>query len=336
MNQMLPRPRFWAEAAAQLKTRFTMLGETMILMLLYLIATTASGVVLAVPVTGWIMGTHSQLILDSLTAGTSTQEVVLKLLEDLPDWMALVTLFASAASVGFVAVFYCRRFQKRTLSSMGLRREGAVGEYLLGFFFGLILFAGVAAIGAAAGGFRFGEHFLTPSRLLLTLAALLGCILHGAALELLFRGYYAPSVGARYPILPAFLISTLISGVLGAGDSLFSMSALNSLLLGLLLGLWVLKRGNLWGACAFQGAWAFAGTFLLDFAAPESHGSLGLLNVDTDAYRPLLTGGDFGPTASICATVVLLAALGVVLALRPKDPAEEQNPPVDERPGNNL
>ena len=59
MNQMLPRPRFWAEAAGQIRTRFTMLGETMLLMLLYFIGTMGSAAVLAVPMTLWAMGTQS-------------------------------------------------------------------------------------------------------------------------------------------------------------------------------------------------------------------------------------------------------------------------------------
>lgn len=336
MNQMLPRPRFWAEAAEQIKTRFTFFGETLILMLLYLIASTASGTVLAVPMFLWLLTTQSDTILNSVEAGVSVQELLLRLIDEMPDWMLLISLFATAASVGFVAVFYCRKFQKRSLSSMGLRREGAAGEYLAGFAVGLALFGGVLAVGTAAGAFRLGTWSLDPARVLFALAALLGCAARGAALELLFRGYYAPSLGARGPVVLAVLSSTLISGVLQSGGTLLSMSVLNALLLSLLLGIWVLKRGSLWGACAIQGAWTFAGSFLLDFAGPDQHGTLGLLDVDTDAFRPLLTGGEYGPEASICATVVLLAALAAVLALRPKDPAPEQSLPVDERPENNL
>ncbi len=336
MNQMLPRPRFWAEAAGQIRTRFTMFGETMLLMLLFLIGTMGAAALLAVPMTLWSMGAQSDSILERMMAGASSQEIVEDMLANMPDWMALVSLFATAASVGFVAVFYCKMFQKRKLSSMGLCREGALGEYLLGFAVGLVLFGGVVAVGTATGGFRLGAWSLSSGRLALALAALLGCAAQGAALELLFRGYYAPSLGAKYPVLPALLLSVLIPGILQAGASLFSMRVLNSLLLGLVLGLWGLKRGSLWGACAIQGAWTFLGAFLLDFAPADKHGSLGLLNVDADAYRPLLSGGESGPEASICATVVLLAAVAVVLALRPRNAVPEPARNPDERPGNNL
>ena len=326
MNQMLPRPRFWAEAAAQIKTRFTMLGDTMILMLLYLIAATASTTVIVTPLLLSRFMTQGEDLLEQMAAGLSTQDLLAELLEQMPDWMLLLSLFATAAAVGFAAVFYCRKFQKRNLASMGLRREGALGEYLLGFAAGLILFGGVIAIGAATEGFRLGAWSPTAPQLLVALVGLLGCAAQGAAMELLFRGCYAPSIGARYPVALALLVSTLVPSALDAAASLLSMSMLNSLLLGLLLGIWVLKRGSLWGACAIQGAWTFAGNFLFDFAASGEHGSLGLISVETDAYRTLLTGGEYGPEASICATVVLLAAIAAVLALRPKDPAEQGLP----------
>ena len=60
------------------------------------------------------------------------------------------------------------------------------------------------------------------------------------------------------------------------------------------------------------------------------------MDVDADAYKPLLTGGIYGPQASICATVILLAAIGAALALKPRDPAPVQEPEQNERPANFL
>ncbi len=330
MNQMLPRPRFWAQAAAQMKLRFTLLGETLILMLLYMISNTVAGTVMCVPILAWLLSTQSTMILESLNAGVATQEILKRLLEQIPDWMSVVALFATAGAVGFTVIFYCRKFQKRSLASMGLQREGAFGEYLLGIVVGLFLFGCVVAVGAAAGGFRLGSWSLGTTRLLLTLAALIGCAAQGAALELMYRGYFAPTLGARYPAALALFSSTLCFAMLESGGALLSMNMLNTLLLSLLLGIWVIKRGRLWGACAIHAAWTFAGNFLLNFAPADQHGSLGLLSVDTDAYRTLITGGDYGPAASICATVVLLAAIGLVLALPSRDPAPAQADPAPE------
>ena len=335
MNQMLPKPRFWADAAAQCKTRFSMVGEMMILILLYLLASFTQSLILAIPMTAWIFGEQGQTLMQSAFAGATPQSLVIALLEKMPDWMSLVSLFAGF-TMGLAAVIYCRRFQKRDLASMGLRGPGAPGEYLLGLAVGLLCFLAVLALGVSVKGFQLGPTALSGRMLLLVLLALLGCAVQGASLELLLHGYFAPSLGAHYPVLIALLLSTLLPAFFQADSSLFSMSGLNSFLLALFLGIWVLKRGNLWGACAIRGGWLFASSFLVDVAEAGIHMGIRLMDLDADAYKPLLTGGIYGPQASICATVVLLAAIGAALALKPRDPAPVQEPEQNERPANFL
>lgn len=317
MNHMLPRPRFWAETAAQIKPGRTLLGELLILMLLYLISSFVSSFLLAIPMTAWTVSTQSSYLLEAMETGLSNQTILTYLLEQMPDWMAVAALYVYAAT-GAAALVYCLKFQKRSPASMGLRKGGA-GEYLLGLLIGLLLAGAVVAVGAAAGGYKLSADGPAADQALLCALALGGCLIRGASLELLFRGYFAPSLGVRAPVPMALISASVISALLESGGSLFSMLGLNSLLLALLLGIWVLKRGNLWGACAIHAAWIFVGSFLFGFAPAGEHAGIRLLDMDTDAFRPLLTGGDFGPEASICATVVLLAALALLLALKEKE-----------------
>ena len=320
MNQMLPRPQFWADTASQCKTRFSLVGELLTFMLLYLIAVLAQGFLLAIPMTVWIMGARSGDLMAALMAGESPQSVVNGLMEELPDWLVLVSLFASVA-MGAAAVVYCRKFQKRDLASMGLRGKKPALEYALGCVFGLTLFLIAAGVGAAMDGFRLLREAPTAERLVCGLLALPGCMVQGAALELLIRGYYTPTVGGRYPTAVALAVSTLTPALLQSGASLFSLVSVNGMLLGLLLGVWALKRGNILSACAIRGAWLFAAGFLFEFAPAGEHSGVRLLDVDIDGFRPLLTGGDYGPQASICVTVVLLAGVMLALALKPMEPA---------------
>lgn len=333
MNAMLPRPRFWAETALQLKTRSSMLGELMVFLLLYVIATMAQGFLTAIPMTAWMMTTQSDKLLSAISAGQSPQTIVLKLMGELPDWVILVSLFSSAA-LGVAALVYCLKFQKRSPASMGLRGK-ALPECLLGFALGLGLLLAAFGLGSALGGFRLLEERPEASILSL-LAALLGCLVRGTALELLLRGYLAPSLGGRYPVILALSMSTLLSVMLEPAGGLLDLATLNRLLLALLLGIWVIKRGSLWSACALHGAWLFATGFLFGFAPAGEHGGIRLLDVDADLYRPLLSGGQYGPEASLCVSLVLLAALAVILALKARDPAPDQTPPRRERPANFL
>lgn len=333
MDRMLPRPRFWAESAAQCKTCYSLVGELLIFLLLYVISALIQGFVLTIPTTVWVMGTGSEEMMTALAAGATPQSVMEKLLSEMPDWLSLVSLFASSA-MGAVALVYCKNFQKRSPASMGLRGRAPLLEYLLGFGFGLALFCAAMGIGTATEGFALLRQAPSGSRLALGLLALPGCMLQGASLELLIRGYYTPSLGGRYPVGLTLLLSTLAPVMLQSGGSLFSLSAVNALLLGLLLGIWCLKRGNLWSACALRGAWLFASGWLFDFAPAGKHTGVRLLDVDVDLFRPSLSGGAYGPQAGLCVTVVLLAGLMLVLALKPLDPAPQA--PRDEQAANYL
>ena len=335
MNQMLPCPRFWAETAAQMKTRFSMLGELMIFLLLNILATLAQSFILSIPMSVWMVGSQSSSVMEAVLNGDSIEHVAQTLIAGMPDWMSLIPLFA-AGTMAAAAIIYARAFQKRSLSSMGLRGKAPAAEYLAGFAVGLLLFAAVIAVGTAVGGFRFVAGAPSGRQWTLCLIALLGCAVYGASLELLNRGCFAPSIGGRYPVLYTLALTSLAPAMIQADGVPFSMPTLNNLLLNLFLGIWVIKRGRLWGACAIHAAWTFAGSFLFGFAGAGAYSEIHLLEMKLDVYRPLLTGGEYGPQASICVTVVLLAAIGAVLALRAKDPAPVQQAEPHERPANFL
>lgn len=320
MNNMLPRPRFWAEAAVQIQTRRSLFAELLIYLLLTLIGYLGQALIISVPVSGWLLQTQSDAMLEELEAGQSLQRLILSFMEDLPEWVTVVSLFGGVA-MGAATVFYCLKFQKRKLSSMGLRRKGWALELVLGLILGTALVCAVIGLGAAVGGFRLTSSTPSTENLGLVLLSFLGCIVSGASLELLTRGYFAPTVGARAPVAVALFYSTFASVLMQAGGSLFSLPVANHLLFGVFLGVLVLKRGNLWSACAIHSAWLFAENFLFNVAPAGKHGGIRLFEVDADTFRPVLSGGAYGISNSICTTIVLLAAVAVILALPAKDPA---------------
>ncbi|MBQ1410573.1 MAG: CPBP family intramembrane metalloprotease [Oscillospiraceae bacterium] len=323
MNKMLPRPRFWTEAAKQNIRRRGPLRELLTYFLLIFLAYVFQALVISIPVTGWMMETQSDAMLEALNDGQSVQGVILSAMEEMPDWVSVVSLLGGAG-MGIAAIFYCLKFQKRTLSSMGLGKQGLVADSLLGLVLGTALVAAVVALGVTVGGFRLVFPAGSPEKLGLLLLAFLGCLLYGASLELLTRGYFAPTIGAYTPVALALVVSTFVSAMMQAGGTLFSLPMANHLLLGAFLGIWVIKRGNLWGACAIHSAWLFAENFLFDIAPAGEHGGIRLLEVDADPFRTALSGGLYGISNSICTTIILLLAVGAALALRAKDPAPEE------------
>ena len=327
MNQpLLPRPRFWVRAAREKQIRTTLMGDMIRFMIVFLIATVLESLLMSLPITFWVL-TRNRLELQpgGIELG-NLEKMIAELMEKLPPWMNVAVLFAGAA-YGIAAIFYCRKYEKRSLPSMGLAKKSALPEALGGLAAGLALFAGLTGVGAAAGGFRVSPFALDMRQLPLLLLALLGCAVAGGAKELLFRGYLAPSFGAGLPVGFAVILSTVASLLASGGGSGFVPYA-NLLGLNLLLCVCTIKRGNLWAAFGLRTGWLFAAKFFFGFDQTEQT-RLCLVPVTSVSTRDLVTGGKSGPVGSICATIVLIVALGAVFALRAKDPAPRPEPPSD-------
>ena len=129
------------------------------------------------------------------------------------------------------------------------------------------------------------------------------------------------------------LVSSLIFSGLHVSNGGFNLlGGLNIFLVGLVLCIYMMKRGSIWGACAIHSMWNFAQGCIFRFPVSGINVGCSVIDVKAEAHRSAITGGEFGPEASICATVVLLAALGIVLALKARDPAPEPKPEAPDRP----
>ena len=317
---LLPRPRFWLEAAAQKKTRFSVFGELLSFLLVYFIASLIQSFLFAIPTFAWL-ASSGHAVLNQLKQYSDLNSMILAIMDAMPDWLVCVSIFACAA-YGAAAVFYCRKFEKRSTATMGIWRDGAFREYGFGLVLGFALVFAVVGVGSAAKGFRLGAFSLIGQSVPIFLAVFGAYIVEGLAMELLFRGYLTTSLGARMPVAFAIGSSTLIQAMLGTSvSSLTTLGMVNGALLSILLCVYMIKRGNLWGVCAVHAAWNIGINLLFSFTEEGAPLGICLFPIYTSPSQSLLTGAEYGPEASICATVALLAALAVVLALKPADPA---------------
>lgn len=317
MNQLFPRPGFWDEAARQDQTRFTMLGEFLIFWLLFLVAMFGQSILWSAMMLPWMFGEQGAAAIAALPSDMSMEQAVTELIQRLPDWMRILDNLAYL-TLGLTTIIYCRKVQKRSLRSMGLR-GCFLTEYALGLLIGALIFGSVLGLGMITGAYRLELSDVSGERLWMVLCALPASVVQGASMELLVYGYFAPSLGKTRPVSLAILMSALAPAMLYS--NLASLVGLNSLLLGMVLGVWVLKRGNLWGACGCYGIWLFACNFLCGFATAGQHEGIYLLPVQIDPHRVTLTGGNAGPLGGICTTVILVGLLMLILPLRAKDPA---------------
>jgi membrane protease YdiL (CAAX protease family) len=330
MNQpLLPRPRFWAEAALQKQTGFTLLGETLIFFLVYFLASLLQGAAESVILAVWLLRDHPEELSSLSSHLSGVQETVLNLIATAPEWVIVATLYTFAI-FGAAAFIYCRKYEKRSGATLGMRAKQPLPELCMGLAAGLLMMLGVVGIGTAIGAFEPETAALDPASLPLLLAALLGCGVQAMSQELLFHGYFAPSLNKNYPVWVAVLVSSVLYVSFGTGiQAVTGIGSVNMFLLALVLCIYTMKRGNLLGACAVHTMWQFTHNYLFGFYY-ETNQSSSVIPVRLDQYRKAITGSVGGPEAGLCATVVLIVALGLALALRARDPAPRE--PVEPEP----
>lgn len=212
-----------------------------------------------------------------------------------------------------------------SLADMGhvgsLRR--ALGQTGLGFLAGVAVLSAVVGLGAVLGAWTLsagGERGVLGLQALWIPALLIAAYFE----ELLLRGWIQQDFGRSRPLLGLVLSSILFGIVHGANPNLLSEGLLGALLAlfniflaGMLLGAVYLLSGNLWLPTGLHLGWNW--TVAILFGLPVSGFDLpSFLEGRAVEGTGLLSGGAFGPEASLPALAVLLPVAGAatLLALR--------------------
>lgn len=91
------------------------------------------------------------------------------------------------------------------------------------------------------------------------------------------------------------------------------ISILNIILIGFMFGLYVIYTQDLWGACGIHAAWNFSQGNIFGFSVSGINiNTTSLFKFSTNGSN-LLTGGEFGPEASIFSTIVI--TIGTIILL---------------------
>lgn len=316
------KPEFMILAAEQKRNAPPMFLELLIFFAVYIIASLAIGLIGSVPMLIWLFGGGRSLALLELGSTNAMLDQVVNLLLNPPVWLQIV-LLALSALLGLAAILYCTKFEKRSLRSMGLTRPHALRHYGSGALFGAVSFSAAFGLTALLGGVRLeGVNPLGSvwPMLLLMLAAF---VVQSAGEELLLRGYFMTSLSKNARLPASIFVSSIVFGLLhisnpGAGPAAFA----NVALVGVVLGLYILLTGDLWGACGYHALWNFFQSSVFGISVSGIDLGTSLFRVSVTGQNKLLTGGEFGLEGSLCTTMILLvqiAALVWFLYRRPND-----------------
>ncbi len=230
----------------------------------------------------------------------------------------LTALLVSSFSGIFIFLWLWTRFyEKRSFSSLGLEKTGAITRYIRGFVVGVGMFGGAIGLLALLGFVELetGDPAMQGMAALGGVAiVLIGWIVQGAGEEVLTRGWMLPVLAARYKPWVGILVSSLFFAFLhGLNPNLSIIAMLNLALFGFFAAFYALREGSLWGICALHSAWNWVQGNILGFEVSGGNFGGGTLVNLIESGPDWLTGGPFGPEGGLAVTFVLV--IGIVLLL---------------------
>lgn len=220
-------------------------------------------------------------------------------------WAIVVALVLAAAMLALYARMV-RWFERRPVGE--LAAEGATARVLGGVAIGASLFVLVYAVLAALGVARW--HGVEASAHVW--AALGAAAAAAVGEELVFRGVVFRLLEDSFGTTVALIASAGLFGLAHAGNPGATWISTVAIMLeaGALLGLAYAWSRSLWLPIGLHLGWNFVegGVFGVAVSGGAMHG--GLLNVSFEGPA-LLTGGAFGPEASVAAVGVCLAVAAI-------------------------
>lgn len=225
-----------------------------------------------------------------------------------PAWQPLVAAVKLALILGVYA-FYVNRIEKRPAYELTLQR--AAREWCSGIVLGAGLFGLVIALLSTFDAFR-----ITGSGPWLPVAGMLPGLLIGALFEeIMFRAIIFRILEESIGSWLALGISAAIFGLMhfmnpGAGVTGTLAVGIEA---GILLGAAYMLTRRLWLCTAIHFAWNFTQGAIFSTAV-SGHGHAGLFQ-STLTGPAWLTGGKFGPEASVAAVFLCLAAGSAMLVI---------------------
>ena len=227
-----------------------------------------------------------------------------------PAFQFVAQAVGACLVVGAYAVLV-RLGEARGPSELAPRR--ALIEVVGGLLIGLAMFSTVMAIMTGFGGYHVVYHGIAPAW-------------HGAGLaiqsafleEVLVRGVVLRLMWRAFGPVAAFAISAALFGAghIGNPGATWFTTICIAVEAGVMLGAFYALTGRLWVSIGVHAGWNFTQGYL--FGAAVSGGDFGASLATSTAQPRLpawLTGGAFGPEASLPAFAVCLGVGALVLCL---------------------
>ena len=333
MRFSLPVPKMIAEARTQVRFKreqipapVDLIIEIAIFILVFLICAlvlqTGAGIIFLIPIflMSNVFSDGSAFILQEGQSPFDPEviDAITAQMGSMPA-MNIATLLATVGSIVGV-IIYCRFIERRKLATMGFRRKRIIREYFVGLIIGAAMFGTAVLIAVGAGTMSYKG--LAGASTLLIVMFFLGFMVQSMSEEVVFRGYFLTTLARRQHIAVAVFISSCLFGAAHLLNSnVVALGIVNIILFGCVEGIYMLKRGSIWGAAAIHLAWNFTqgNVFGISVSGMTPQPSVFLFESSTEGA--LINGGAFGIEAGLAASVVLVIMIVICLLMKCSDPA---------------
>jgi uncharacterized protein len=217
-------------------------------------------------------------------------------------------------ALGLVVLAWVRFVERRPLTTIGLGGSHRAWTFARGHLIGVAMACAIVAGIWVAGSFvpgAFGKAFLSPEAIA-GIALLLVCFaLQSSAEELLFRGWMLSVISARFGVVVAVVISSLVFTLLHYDPGAGWIFGANVFLFAVFACCWSLRTGNIWGVMGWHAGWNWilATGFQLRVTGLDVHEPalfVSLIPKGPDYF----TGGSEGPEGSLICMLVLATGIG--------------------------
>jgi membrane protease YdiL (CAAX protease family) len=237
---------------------------------------------------------------------------------DSPEF-TMIALFATIATI-VGAFLYCRFLEGRKISTLGFRTSKIAREYLVGMLVGLVLFSAAVLICVLTGTLTYEGLAYGSAGLIVVF--FLGFLIQGMSEEVLCRGYFLISLARKQNLIVAIVVSSSAFGALHLlNDGVSALAIFNIILFGCFMAVYLIKRGNIWGAAAIHSMWNFTQGNIFGIQVSGMSKMESVFAFDATQGGELINGGAFGLEGGLAVTAVLAVALVIALLLKSKDPA---------------
>lgn len=225
----------------------------------------------------------------------------------------LVSLFSTVFAI-IGAIIYCVCIEKRTLSSMGIKKKHATRDYFMGCLIGFVMFSAVVLVNVLLGGMKF-EGFNSNVSIGLLFVFLAGFVIQGMSEEFVCRGYLMNTIGGKHSMTTAVIISSVIFMALHLGNKGLSIIAIvNLVLIAVFFAVYMICFDNIWGVCAFHSIWNFAqGNIYGIKVSGTDLNTVPVFTVTQTEESSLINGGAFGAEGGFGTTIVIFVSLALLV-----------------------